>query len=193
MKDVRQKYIIFASWTGAAAEAFAKATVNGGGITEASVSAETFGSKVGGVSGTFVFTYDDDTWTYQGTAVTLTQYGITETGTPEDGDTITIVYTAANGGWEALGKDLIHGIILFFVVECINDQQDLGLFGIVLHDQQLDIVLNTHAGLFQRQIMCAFVFQSIQNLKLYFVAVFIFQGNDLTNQVFIHNFVLHIR
>ena len=106
MKDARQKYIIFASWTGTAADASAKATVSGSGITAASVTAATFGTKVGEASGTYVFTYESDAWTYQGTAATLTQYGITATGTPEDGDTITVVYTAANGGWEALGKDV---------------------------------------------------------------------------------------
>lgn len=106
MKDARQKYIIFASWTGTAADASAKATVSGSGITAASVTAATFGTKVGEVSGTYVFTYESDAWTYQGAAATLTQYGITATGTPADGDTITVTYTAANGGWEALGKDL---------------------------------------------------------------------------------------
>ena len=108
MKDARQKYIIFGSWTGAAVEAAATATISGEGITAAEVTAATFGTKVGGVSGSYTFTYDgtSTTWKYQGTAATLSQYGITATGTPEDGDAITIVYTAANGGWEALGKDV---------------------------------------------------------------------------------------
>ena len=106
-KDERQKYIIFGSWTGAAVDAAANATSNNEDLT-VSVTAETFGTKVGGKSGTYVFAYDgtSTTWKTQGTAATLTQYGITATGTPEDGDTITVVYTAANGGWEAIGKDV---------------------------------------------------------------------------------------
>lgn len=108
MKDARQKCIFFASWTGAPVEAAANATISGEGITAATVTAATFGTKVSGASGTYVFTYDETstTWKYQGSAVTLSQYGITATGDPEDGDTITVVYTAANGGWEALGKDV---------------------------------------------------------------------------------------
>ena len=108
MKDARQKCIFFASWPGAPVEAAANATISGEGITAATVTAATFGTKVSGASGTYVFTYDETstTWKYQGSAVTLNQYGITATGDPEDGDTITIVYTAANGGYEALGKDV---------------------------------------------------------------------------------------
>lgn len=108
MKDARQKCIFFASWTGAPVEAAANATISGEGITAATVTAATFGTKVSGASGTYVFAYDGTatTWKYQGSAVTLNQYGITVTGDPEDGDTITVVYTAANGGYEALGKDV---------------------------------------------------------------------------------------
>lgn len=106
-KDARQKYIIFGSWTGTAVEAAANATASNADLT-VSVVAATFGTKVNGKSGTYVFTYDgtSTTWKTQGTAATLTQYGITATGTPEDGDEITVVYTAANGGWEAIGKDV---------------------------------------------------------------------------------------
>ena len=107
-KDARQKCIFFGSWTGAATEATAAATVSGTGITAATVTASTFGTKVGGASGTYEFTYDGTatTWKYQGTSATLNQYGITVTGTPAGGDKITVVFTAATGGWEALGKDV---------------------------------------------------------------------------------------
>lgn len=107
-KDARNKCIFFGSWTGTATEATAAVTVSGEGVTAATVTASTFGTKVGGASGTYVFTYDgtSTTWKLSGTSSTLNQYGITTTGTPEDGDKITVVYTAATGGWEALGKDV---------------------------------------------------------------------------------------
>lgn len=110
-KDARQKYIIFGSWTGAAVEEAATATFVGSSITAVTVTAATFGDKVNDTSGTYLFTYDGtaSTWKLNGTAVSLTGtggYGIEVTGTPANGDTITIVYTAGNGGWEALGKDV---------------------------------------------------------------------------------------
>lgn len=110
-KDARQKYIIFGSWTGAAIEEAATATFEGSSITAVTVTAATFGDKVDDTSGTYVFTYDGtaSTWKYNGSAVALTGaggYGITVTGTPANNDTITVVYTAGNGGWEALGKDV---------------------------------------------------------------------------------------
>ena len=104
MKLQRNRCIFFASWTGAAIAAAATATVAGKGITAATVTAADFGEKVG-ASGEYTFTYNGTGWTYLGTVVTLTTYGITATGTPEEGDTITVAYTAASGGWEALGKD----------------------------------------------------------------------------------------
>lgn len=107
-KDARQKYIIFGSWTGTAVEATAAATKTGTNITAVAVDATDFGTKVSNKSGTYVFTYDGTatTWKLNGSTVTITQYGITVTGTPSNGDTVTVVYTAANGGWEAIGKDV---------------------------------------------------------------------------------------
>ena len=107
-KDARQKCIFFASWTGTAVEATAAATKTGTNITAVSVDAGDFATKVGNASGTYVFTYDgtDTTWKLNGSTVTITQYGITVTGSPSNGDTVTVVFTAGNGGWEALGKDV---------------------------------------------------------------------------------------
>ena len=106
MKDARQMCIFFGSWTGSAVAATATATVTGD-VTSAEVAAATFGGKVG-ASGTYTFTYAStgSAWKLNGTTVTLTEYGISVTGTPGNGDTITVVYTAASGGWEALGKDV---------------------------------------------------------------------------------------
>lgn len=106
MKLARNRSMFFGSWTGAAITEAATTKITGD-ITAATVTAATFGTKVGGVSGEYVFTYSltGTTWKYNGTAVTLTDYGITVTGEPDDGDTIAVTYTAGSGGWEAIGKD----------------------------------------------------------------------------------------
>lgn len=104
MKLARNRGMFFGSWTGAEVEAAATATVAGEGVTAATVTASTFGTKVSG-SGTYTFTYDGTSWKFQSTVVQLNTYGITTTGTAEEGDVITVTYIAASGGWEALGKD----------------------------------------------------------------------------------------
>lgn len=107
-KDARQKCIFFGSWTGAAIAAAASAVFEGSSITAVTVTAATFGTQVSNASGTYVFTYASTgtTWKLNGTAVTLTDYGVTVTGTPANNDTITVTFTAGSGGWEALGKDV---------------------------------------------------------------------------------------
>ena len=77
----------------------ANATVGGTGITGASVDASVFETKIYS-TGTYVFTYDGVTdmgWKYNGNVVTLSDYGITETGSPVDGDTITVDFTESTG------------------------------------------------------------------------------------------------
>jgi hypothetical protein len=103
----RNRGMFFGSWTGKAITEAAKAVVGASsGITGATVTAAAFGKAVT-TSGEYVFTYDSsvDTWKYNSTAVTLSEYGLEVTGDPSNGDTITVTYTAASGGWEALGKD----------------------------------------------------------------------------------------
>ena len=100
----RNRGKFFGSWTGKAIAEACKAITNGTGVTAATVTAATFGKAVS-VSGEYVFTYSGDAWKYNGTTVELDGYGIKVTGEPASGDTITVTYTAASGGWEALGKD----------------------------------------------------------------------------------------
>lgn len=100
----RNRGMFFGSWTGQAVAAAASATVSGTGVTAATVTASTFGTKVSG-SGTYLFTYDGTNWKLNGNTVTLNDYGITVTGTAANNDTITVTYTRASGGWEAIGKD----------------------------------------------------------------------------------------
>ena len=106
-KYARNRGMLFASWTGAATSASASAEIDATGITAATVTASTFSTAVSGASGTYEFTYatTGTTWKYNGSAVSLETYGITATGTPANGDKITVTFLAASGGWEALGKD----------------------------------------------------------------------------------------
>lgn len=70
----------------------ASAAVSGTGITAATVTASTFASKLGG--GTYTFAYST-AWKLGGETVTLSDYGITATGTAASGDTITVTFNAA--------------------------------------------------------------------------------------------------
>ena len=74
----------------------ATASVSGTGVTAAAVVASTFSTAVSGASGTYEFTYvlADTEWQLDGTGVTLNTYGITPTGSPADGDKITVVFVA---------------------------------------------------------------------------------------------------
>lgn len=106
-KIERKRSMFFGSWTGAAIVAAATAAVQTGTeITAVDVTAETFGSKVKD-SGEYEFVYSADSkaWKLNGTVIDSAQYGMNVTGTPKDGDRITIMFTAASSGWEALGKD----------------------------------------------------------------------------------------
>lgn len=66
--------------------------ISGEGIDDATVNENTFISKVVN-PGTYSFSYDAS-WKLNGNAVTLSQYGITVTGTPVSGDIIEVVFEA---------------------------------------------------------------------------------------------------
>lgn len=100
----RNRGMFFGRWKDGATTESASASVTGTGVTAATVTAATFGSKVSG-SGTYVFNYDGTNWKLNGSTMTITQYGISLTGTAASGDKVTVVYTAATAGWEAIGKD----------------------------------------------------------------------------------------
>lgn len=63
--------------------------VEGTGITEATCDADTFKSKIA-ATGSYEFIYDGSNWQLDGQDVTLSEYGISITGTPDEGDTITV-------------------------------------------------------------------------------------------------------
>ena len=108
MKNARNRQMLFGSWTGnAIAEAAVANIGDSTGITAVTVTAATFGTKVNGLSGEYVFTYENSAWMINGedAGTIATTYGITVTGTAAAGDIIVVDYTAASGAWEAIGKD----------------------------------------------------------------------------------------
>jgi uncharacterized phage protein gp47/JayE len=71
------------------------ATVSASSPLTATVNAITFQSVMGNIStGNYVFTYTANGWTYNGTVVEITDYGITVTGTPSVNNTVTVTFTA---------------------------------------------------------------------------------------------------
>ncbi len=110
MKQDRNFQMLFGSWTGESTAESAEASIGDStGVTGVSVTASTFGTKVNGVSGEYVFNYDGDQekWLINGqdAGTISTAYGLTVTGTAADGDIIVVDYTASSGPWEAIVKD----------------------------------------------------------------------------------------
>ena len=66
----------------------------------AQIDAETwYNSPLGNASGTYIFTYHNGHWEYNGAEVSLATYGITLVGGgPSEDSTITVLYTVAAGG-----------------------------------------------------------------------------------------------
>ena len=81
------------------------ASVDGTGISSASVVKDTFIAAAGTGKTDYVFTYDGANWLYDGEAVTLSNYGITANGTPVEDDTITIHRTATTYDFDVDGID----------------------------------------------------------------------------------------
>lgn len=65
------------------------------GITASSVVVATFETLLT-ATGDYVFTFDGSDWKYDGSAVTLADYGISVTGTPSENDTVTVSYVKAD-------------------------------------------------------------------------------------------------
>lgn len=88
----------------------ATATVSGTGVTAAAVVAATFSTAVSATSGTYVFEYDESetSWILGTDKVTLNTYGITPTGSPADGDKITVEFVA--GGNVTANAVVLHDV-----------------------------------------------------------------------------------
>lgn len=104
----RNRGMYFGSWTGTAISAEYEFSVGDStGITAAAFDTGGEEDWVAAVptSGEYTFVYDGSKWLLNGNTVTLSTYGITVTGAPAANDIFVVNYTAASGGWEALGKD----------------------------------------------------------------------------------------
>lgn len=104
MKLERKRLMYFTAFDKTPTPESATASVSGTGVSAASVTASTFGNKVSHAAGTYAFAYTTE-WKLNGTSVTITDYGITLTGSPVSGDGVSVTYTPASGGWEVLGRD----------------------------------------------------------------------------------------
>lgn len=84
-------------------------TVNKGdstGITAVNVDELAFVAKMGEAhSGTYEFTYDGSAWLFNGEPVTLSEYGLTITGTAAANDHIIVVETTTKIVWDVIGID----------------------------------------------------------------------------------------
>ena len=107
-KQDRNFQILFGSWTGESVAESADVNIGDStGITACTATAATFGTAVNSLSGEYVFIYDGTKWLLNGqdAGAINTKYGLTITGDPVANDIIVVLYTAASGPWEALGKD----------------------------------------------------------------------------------------
>jgi len=102
------------------------------GISAASVVKTTFESIVF-ESGVYDFIYDsgigslesdesgesiEPSWTFNGVDVTLSDYGISVTGTPNDGDIVTIDFIASNTG--EIGIEVAERELIEYVVDTVS-------------------------------------------------------------------------
>ncbi len=108
MKYARERDMLFGSWTGQPIAESATVDIGDStGVTSCVVVATTFGAAVDNQSGEYVFNYEDGKWMIndEDAGTIATKYGLTITGDPAENDILVVVYTAASGAWEAIGKD----------------------------------------------------------------------------------------
>lgn len=84
----------------------ATATVGGEntGVTAASVTAETFAAKVENAPGSYEFSHDGTDWKLSGGTVTIADYGVSLTGSPASGDTVTVTLNVEDVVYEPLSS-----------------------------------------------------------------------------------------
>lgn len=70
------------------------------GVTAASVDAGTFAAKVNNVPGSYAFSHDGTDWKLSGGTVTAADYGLSLTGSPASGDTVTVVMSVEDVRYE---------------------------------------------------------------------------------------------
>lgn len=100
---------------GSKGHGIASGTSSNAGLTNILVDYDTFKGSSLGSTGTYTFTYNGSTWGYDGSSYTYSQmtsnFGVTYSGTPTNGDTLTISFTVGNieqfrsGIYTVFGKD----------------------------------------------------------------------------------------
>lgn len=117
-------------------------------ITNVETDSATFKEAVDEVTGTYNFIYTTNGWTLNSEVVVITDYGITITGTPSEGDDITVTYTAATGtGTDLYGSSYFDGANQVTtngvsesgttISEALAAAEEVGYFGGVLTTQYL--------------------------------------------------------
>ena len=97
---------LFDKYTQFTVDRVSSVTATTDGEFSVSVTAATFEEAMGeAINGVYEFTFDGATWLYNGEAVEITQYGITITGTPAEGDHIVVHETASEILYDVLGCD----------------------------------------------------------------------------------------
>lgn len=87
-----------------AKESAVSATISGS-ITAATVTEETFIEAIGhSDAAAYEFAYDGAAWTFNGDVVELSNFGISVTGTPAEGDAVVVHVTASSVVFEMLGE-----------------------------------------------------------------------------------------
>lgn len=106
-------------------------------ITSPSVNAETFVAKIGEAeTKEYEFVFDGSVWKLEENAVVLSEYGISYSGTPSEGDTLVVHETAAEIIYDVLGIDhdvpsdpnFTHTITL-----CAHDCEQYGVLAYKSH------------------------------------------------------------
>lgn len=90
------------------------------GVTAASVTAATFKTAVSNVAGTYAFGYDGTNWKLSETTVSLETYGVTLTGSPASGDTVSVVFTAAVAAKDATTVTVEHAYVPWAETDTVN-------------------------------------------------------------------------
>jgi hypothetical protein len=84
-------------------------------------------SALGAESGTYIFKYDNNSWNYNESAVSLSTYGITLTGvTPATGSLINVLYTVTEGGMKTVES-----------IEFVDARPVIGASMIMFHNNRL--------------------------------------------------------
>lgn len=100
------KYVSTGELYKVAKESGVSVTFAGTGITAATVVEDTFIAKVGhSDAGGYEFIFDGAAWHLNGAEAELTQYGISVTGTPADGDAVVVHVTGSEVVFEILGTN----------------------------------------------------------------------------------------